>query len=260
MCARGGFGLYRPRSPILTLLMKPFYYSLKWSRIPGAIALGLTLLSFPTQAQVTVKNSRPTIDPINDYTTSFSTAVRYIELTGITPGEEINQQVSIDVSTEDKDLLESVGADFVDNGKAFISYQIKEGAVGTATVKVVVTDDGPNPAAVTRTFHIIIEGLNRDIEPKPLLEETAGSNLKAIPNPASASARIFFSTPNDEERVAVELYSLSGAKVKQLFTGSTVANRSYYVDVNSKNFASGVYIVRLTGKAQTSNLKFVVAK
>jgi hypothetical protein len=241
--------------------MKPFFYPLKWNGISRSLALGLSIfLSCSIQAQVNVPNSRPTLDPIPDHTTSVSTDVRYIDLNGITPGEETDQQVSIDVSTEDKDLVESIGVDFVDNGKAVINYLLKAGAAGTATVKVVVKDNGATPSSFTRTFHIIIEALNRDLPTKSLLEETVHHHLKAVPNPALVSSRVFFSTPNDEQSVVVDLYTLSGSKVKQLFTGSTLAGQPYYVDVNSRNLAAGVYIVRLTGQSHTSNLRLVVAK
>lgn len=212
------------------------------------------------QAQVNVNNSRPTLDPIADDTTNFSTDVRYIELNGITPGEEADQQVTIAVSTQDSNIVESIGADLVDNGKAFINYQFKEGAAGTATVKVVVTDNGSTPSSFSQTFHITIEALNRELIPTPSVEEEATAYLRAIPNPALVSSRLCFSTPRDEEHAVVELYTLSGVKINQLFTGSTLAHQSYYVDVSVKNLATGVYIVRLTGQSQTSNLKLVVAK
>jgi hypothetical protein len=58
----------------------------------------------------------------------------------------------------------------------------------------------------------------------------------------------------------VDIYTLSGAKIKQLFIGRTLAFQSYYVDVNSRNLATGVYIVRLTGQSHKANLKLVVAR
>lgn len=238
--------------------MKLFYQKLKLAGISISLALILIVFVSSTIQAQSASNARPTLDPINDHTTNFSKDVRYIELTGITPGGEDDQQVSIDVITEDKDLIESIGADLVDNGKAFISYLLKEGAAGTATVKVVITDDGPTPSSVSRTFHIIIDALNKELVAESSLEEI--HSLKAVPNPAVASTRLFFSTPNDEQRVVVELFTLSGTKVRQLFTGSTLANRPYAVDVNSKNLASGVYIVKLTGQLHTSNLKLVVSK
>lgn len=240
--------------------LRHYHYLSGRKSIARSLSFGLAiLLSCSIHAQVN-PNTRPTLDTITDYITSYSEDIRYIELNGITPGDEIDQQVSIEVSTADKELIESIGVDFVDNGKAFINFKLKSGVAGTTIAKVIVKDDGPTPSSFTRTFNITIEELEREVATKPLFEEEAVHTLKAIPNPAVVSTRIYFSTPVDEQRVAVDLHALSGVKIKQLFTGSTLANQSYYVDVNSKSLASGVYIVRLTGQAHTSNLKLVVAK
>ena len=239
--------------------MNRFYpTSTKRLSITAALIAGL-LFSNSTFAQQNVRNSKPTINPISDYVTRFSPDMRYIELEGITPGDEDDQEVKIDVSTEDKDLIENIGVDLVDNGRAFIYYQLKEGAVGSARIKVVVTDNGVAPASVSRTFHIITEALNHELAPDTV-QQAASRLLKAHPNPAVTSTRISFSTPHDEQRVAVELFNVSGAKVRQLFSGSTVANKPYYVDVNSRTLAAGVYMVRLTGQAHSANLRLVVAK
>ena len=56
------------------------------------------------------------------------------------------------------------------------------------------------------------------------------------------------------------MYTLAGVKIKQLFTGSTLARESYSVDVDSRDLATGVYIVRLTGQSHTVNLRLAVAR
>jgi hypothetical protein len=240
--------------------MNFFYRPPTWKGIPMSISLLFSLfLSYSIQAQDNVRNSRPTLDQIPDYSTRFSTDLHFIELNGITAGEETDQEVIIAVSTGDKDLIESIEADLVDNGKAFIYYRLKEGATGTATVKVVVTDNGTTPSSFSRTFRIIAESLNRELPARPLLE-AHNRHLKAFPNPAVLSTRIFFSTPVDEQRITLDMYTLSGVKIKQLFTGSTLARQSYSVDVNSRNLATGVYIIRLTGESHVSNLKLAVAR
>ncbi len=232
-----------------------------WKRIFMLLPLVFSLfLSCSIQAQDNVRNSRPTLDPIPDYSTRFSTDLHFIDLNGITAGEETDQELTIAVSTGDKDLIESIEADLVDNGKGFIYYRLKEGATGTATVKVVITDNGATPSSISRTFHIVSESLNREIPNKPLLQEAHSHHLKAIPNPASRSTRVYFSTPVDEQRIAVNIYTLSGVKIKQLFTGSTLARESYSVDVDSRNIPNGVYIVRLTGQSQAANLKLVITR
>ena len=239
--------------------MNRFYpTTTKTLSLSAALIAGL-FFSDSIFAQQNVRNSKPTLNPISDYITRFSTDIRYIELEGITAGDEDDQEVKIDVSTEDKDLIENIGVDLVDNGKAIIYYQLKEGAVGSAKVKVVVTDNGETPASVSRTFHIITESLNHELAPDTALQ-AASRHLKAYPNPAVVSTRISFSTPHDEQLVAVELFTVSGAKVRRLFSGSTVAHQSYYVDVNSRDLAAGVYMVRLTGQSHSANMKLVVAK
>jgi hypothetical protein len=236
-------------------------YLLNLKRITTAVAVALAFLfSYSLQAQDIISNSPPTLDPVANDTTIQSSDIRYIELNGITPGQETDQQVQITVSTQDSDIVQSIGADLVDNGKAFINYQLKESATGTATVKVVITDNGPTPSSFTRIFHITIEKPERDLTTTSVPEETVVEQMKAVPNPALLSTRLFFSTPQDEKLAVLDLYTLSGAKVLQLYAGNTLANRPYSVDVNVRNLATGVYIVRLTGQSQTSNLKLVVAK
>ena len=238
-----------------------FYNPSTWKGISMSISLVLSLfLSYSIQAQDNFRNSSPTLDRIPDYSTRFSTDLHFIELNGITAGEETDQEVTIAVSTGDKDLIESIEADLLDNGKGFIYYRLKAEATGTATVKVVITDNGATPSSISRTFHIISESLNREIATNPLIQEANKHQLKAFPNPAALSTRVYFSTPVDEQQVSVDIYTLSGVKIKQLFTGSTSAHKSYSVDVDSRNLASGIYIVRLTGQSPAVNLKLVVAK
>ena len=241
--------------------MNYFYNPSTWKSISMSIYLAFSLfLSLSVQAQENVRNSRPTLDRIPDYSTRFSTDLHFIEVYGITAGEETDQEVTITVSTGDKDLIESIEADLVDNGKAYIYYRLKEGVTGTATVKVVVTDNGETPASTSRTFRIVSESLNRDVPTRPSLPVVLNHHLKALPNPALRSTRVYFSTPNDEQRVAVDLYTLSGVKIRQLFTGSTSARLSYSVDVDSRDLATGMYIVRLTGQSHTVNLRLAVAR
>lgn len=241
--------------------MNAFCNPSTWKGISMSISLVFILfLSYSIQAQDNVRNSRPTLDRIPDYSTRFSTDLHFIELNGITAGEETDQEVSIAVSTGDKDLIESVEADLVGNGKAFIYYRLKEGTTGTATVKVVVTDNGETPSSISQTFRITSESLNREVPTIPLLQEAYNHQLKAFPNPAVLSTRIYFSTPLDQQRVSVDMYALSGVKIMQLFAGSTSAHESYSVDVDSRKLATGVYIVRLTGQSPAVNLKLVVAR
>src|SRR5215210_735436 len=85
-----------------------------WKGLSMSICLLFNLfLSYSIQAQDNVRNSRPTLDRIRDYTTRFSPDLHFIELNGITAGEEDDQEVTIAVSTGDIDLIESLEADLV---------------------------------------------------------------------------------------------------------------------------------------------------
>ena len=232
-----------------------------WKGLFMSVSLVSTLLiTFSIQAQDNIRNSKPTLDRIPDHSTRFSTDLRFIELHGISAGDETDQDVTIAVSTRNQDLIESLEADIVGNGKGFIYYRLKEGVTGTATVKVIITDDGATPSSVTRTFHIVAESLNRELETKALLEEVRSQHLKAFPNPAVQSTTVYFSTPADEQQATVDMYTLSGVKIRQLFAGKTLAGHSYSVDVDSRSFATGVYIVRLTGQSHAANLRLVVSR
>jgi hypothetical protein len=232
-----------------------------WKGIFMSVSLVLSLLlSVSIQAQEKVRNTKPTLDRIPDHSTRFSTDLRFVELHGISAGDETDQEVTVSVSTRNEDLIESLEADVIGNGKGFIYYRLKEGVTGTATVTVVVTDDGPTPSSVSRTFHIVAESLNRELETKTLLEEVPSQHLRAFPNPAVQSTSIYFSTPANEQQATLDMYTLSGVKIKQLFTGKTLAGHSYSVDVDSRNLATGVYLVRLTGQSHSANLRLVVTR
>jgi len=237
------------------------YNSTTWRVTSKSICVLFSLfLSYSIQAQHKIRNSRPTFDRISDYSSRYSTDLHFIEVNGITAGEETDQEVTIAVSTEDQDLIESLEADLVSNGNAYISYRFKEGATGTATVKVVVTDNGETPSSISQIFHITSESLHRELLTNSLNQQTYNHQLKAFPNPAMLSTRIFFSTPVDEQRVSVDMYTLSGVKIGQLYAGSTLARVSYSVDVDSRKLATGVYIIRLTGQSPSDNLKLVVTR
>lgn len=247
--------------PILNLLMEFFKNNSAWKSIAMLVLLLVSFLfSSSLNAQYNVRNSRPTLDRIPDYSTRFSTDLHFVELSGITAGDEADQEVELTVTTEDKDLIETIEADLVGNGRAFISYRLKENAAGTATIKVVVTDNGDIPASNTRTFHITSEALNHDLPVTPQTADPSSPTLKAYPNPAILSTRLYFSTPHDEQRLFVDMFTPSGVKIRQLFAGNTLARKWYYVNVNSADLSSGAYIIRLKGKSHVANLKLVIAR
>lgn len=204
-------------------------------------------------------NTRPTFSPIADLTTRYSPDLRFIKLVNVTAGHEPDQEVNVSVSSKDQDLIETLGADLTGNGNGFIYYKLKQGATGTATVQVTVSDNAPVPAITTRIFHITVSSLLHDVPAitAPVITKTV---LNAYPNPAIVSTQVWFSTPRDERSVAVDLYSLTGAKIRQLYNGSTKSGQSYSVSVNSRNLPAGVYLVRLAATSHTTQMQLAVGK
>src|SRR5690349_5772145 len=93
-----------------------------WKSISMSISLVFCLfISYSIQAQE--RNTKPTLDKIDDYSTRFSTGLHFIDLTGISAGDETEQEVTVDVSTGDEDLIESLEADVLANGKGVIYYR-----------------------------------------------------------------------------------------------------------------------------------------
>jgi len=82
------------------------------------------------------------------------------------------------------------------------------------------------------------------------------------PNPFNPSTRIDYQLPMDA-RVTIELYSITGEMVAELFNNEQSAGY-YTLDVNSsslhKNLASGVYIYRMVAFDKTNGNNFVNVK
>jgi hypothetical protein len=79
--------------------------------------------------------------------------------------------------------------------------------------------------------------------------------ISAHPNPFSNASAIDFTLTNDDN-VTLEVYSVTGQKVAELFNGSVKANETHTVNLDGGQLADGMYIYRLvtTNGAYTGNL------
>jgi hypothetical protein len=79
------------------------------------------------------------------------------------------------------------------------------------------------------------------------------------PNPATDNATFTFkSTATAKSKL--EIFDLAGAKVADVFNGKVDAGMEYKVDVNVNNFATGVYMFRLTTGDQIEMGRLVINK
>src|SRR5690606_38104322 len=83
-------------------------------------------------------NEMPTLAAIADATICYSTAPMTMEMEGATAGPESHQSISFSVKSNQPDLFEELSI----NNRGKLTYRIKAGMSGQATVTVTVKDNG----------------------------------------------------------------------------------------------------------------------
>lgn len=115
------------------------------------------VVSVITQGQ----NKPPTLDAITNKDICTTDSTFTFDLTGITPGEETWQLVTLAVTSSDPALFDELSVTPVVNGKAQLSYNAAKG--GTATITVRAQDNGATfnggNDTYTRTFTIVVSPL-----------------------------------------------------------------------------------------------------
>ncbi|NII24818.1 T9SS type B sorting domain-containing protein [Pseudoflavitalea sp. X16] len=115
------------------------------------------VVSVITQGQ----NKPPTLDAITNKDICTTDSTFTFDLTGITPGVETWQLVTLAVTSSDPALFDELSVTPVVNGKAQLSYNAAKG--GTATITVRAQDNGATfnggNDTYTRTFTIVVNPL-----------------------------------------------------------------------------------------------------
>jgi hypothetical protein len=96
---------------------------------------------------------------------------------------------------------------------------------------------------------------------KHRIDEDGGGSfayVKAYPNPFSSHTAIEFTVP--AAHATVEIYDMTGAKVAELFNGTTVPDQLYTVDFNGDLYSAGVYFYKLTFDGDTYYDKLTLIK
>jgi len=88
-------------------------------------------------------------------------------------------------------------------------------------------------------------------------QNLAGENdLAVYPNPATGNASIRFSDEGGRN-VSIDLYSVTGAHVGNVYRGKTVAGQNL-VNLEAANYGAGLYVVEVNIDSKVSHTKFVV--
>lgn len=102
---------------------------------------------------VTDVNEAPTLSAIGNQVLCFTSAIQKLELAGISAGPESGQLIKLSVSSNNSNLFESLNV----NGSGatgILSYKLKIGASGSATITVTVKDDGGTDNGGVDTYEV----------------------------------------------------------------------------------------------------------
>jgi hypothetical protein len=85
--------------------------------------------------------------------------------------------------------------------------------------------------------------------------ELTSNSIKIYPNPATSEFTI---SQNLSEEGTVQLYDISGKKIKSLFNGNFGANKN--ITVKTDGIAAGVYFVKVNIGKQSVTKKLIINK
>jgi hypothetical protein len=127
------------------------------------------------------------------------------------------------------------------------SAEIKAEVAHDQGMKKSVVDDGP--VYVVNGCDIVTdEENNQEMTEEDTSVDALGANyLEAYPNPFTSSFEIWFK-PQANDRVSVDLYSFTGAKIKEIYRGEVRTDRQYSWIYDSGNLRDELYLIVITGK------------
>ncbi|MGB0136510.1 MAG: T9SS type A sorting domain-containing protein, partial [Flavobacteriales bacterium] len=111
-----------------------------------------------------------------------------------------------------------------------------------------------------------------DLGEEAVAEEGAGDNWSNVaverenkaqhaifPNPTNAKSMIQFVNDADGHTV-IEVYSLNGTKVADVFNQETAAGHNYRADIDAQDLADGIYLVRIQHNGQVTTDRLIISK
>ena len=144
------------------------------------------------------------------------------------------------------------------NGRVYtieLAVADASGNIGTAEIKAEIRpNNGKNSSVIDDGPEYIVEGCdpNPDDEEETVepLDDTSSrlniSAFEAYPNPFNSSFEIQF-TPMSDDRITVDLYTFTGARLKGIYAGDVKANENYSWIFDSGNLNDELYILLIQG-------------
>ena len=96
-------------------------------------------------------------------------------------------------------------------------------------------------------------------ELKPVMDASVATTVSLAPNPATDHT-IFSFVPSSKGKSMLEIMSMTGAKIADVFVGTVEAGIEYKVNYDVSHLATGMYMYRLTNGDHTEVGRLVVSK
>lgn len=202
-------------------------------------------------------NNPPTIDPIDDYGPVLENSEsHWIILTGISSGRNeynLNQQVSITVSTSNEDLIDNLNVKYDGGESAYLSFALNENANGNATISVTLNDGYYWRNITTEDFKVIVRAVNG--KPTFTISE---SQIKANEGEGEIDIKKFIENINDGDPELNQklTFSTSVKKASQFMSFKTVPkinkNGKLVFETNKNAHGEATIAVLLSDNGGTS--------
>ena len=147
----------------------------------GSISIATTNATSQTVALtgtgIPPPNVAPTLNPISNVTFCYTNAQQTIALSGISPGPETTQLVTVAASSNNPSLFSQLGILPLTATTAQLNYTIANGASGTATVTVTVHDNGGTANGGVDTY---TQSFTVTVNPQAVVNITASNGGAAL--------------------------------------------------------------------------------
>ena len=97
----------------------------------------------------------------------------------------------------------------------------------------------------------------RNVLEAPIAESNESIVLKSYPNPFTSQLTLTFTLDKKYQNVTLEIYSLSGYKVKTVYSGEAKANQAYTFPIDASNFQGQFFNARLVTPDKVYNFRLV---
>lgn len=189
-------------------------------------------------------NPAPTVNTVPNQVIEKNSGSHTIQLSGISDGEGLSQNISIVASSDNQTLIPDPQVSYIHGqATATLTYTPSANRIGSAGIILTLTDHGTPVGIASERFTITVKSPTG-------ITSLEGNGLSMYPNPASSLLNVRFDNCPDNTLV------ITDAKGRVLLTRNVSERTECQLDVSK--YAKGIYLVTLTNPKEKHFAKFVV--